>query len=147
LLQTEIRFSILRPLFLNLKMKLRSFRAEDIPDISKIWEDHHSELYSLPNRDTAIIDAVVENGKGKLVGYGQVKLFAEAMLFLDKSAPLRERIIALKLLMLEAFRGTEQAKLQELYAFVNDPDFALLLQRHFRFYPADKAGELLIKEF
>jgi len=126
-------------------MELRSFHWEDTPEISRIWEEHHSDYYGLPNRRTAIIDAVVED-KGKIIGYGQVKLFAEAMLFLDKSIPVRSRVTALKLLMLEAFRGAEQAGIQEMYAFINDPDFALLIQKHFRFYPADKPGELLIKE-
>jgi hypothetical protein len=127
-------------------MKLRAFRETDVPAISEIWEQHHSSLYSLPDRKTAIIDAVVED-KDKVIGYGQVKLFAEAMLFLDKDAPIRARIFALKALMLEAFRGTENARLHQLYAFIQDPDFALLIQKHFHFYPADKPGELLIKEF
>ena len=68
------------------------------------------------------------------------------MLFLDKDAPLRSRILALKKLMLEAFRGTEQSRIQELYCFINDPDFSLLVQKHFHFHPADKPGELLVKE-
>lgn len=125
--------------------EIRSFSWADVPEISKIWEDHHSDYYGLPNRRSAIIDAVVEDN-GKIIGYGQVKLFAEAMLFLDKSAPLRSRVVALKKLMLEAFRGTEQAGIKEMYAFINDPDFALLIQKHFRFYAADKPGELLVKE-
>jgi hypothetical protein len=126
-------------------LELRSFRWQDTPEISKIWEEHHSDYYGLPNRRSAVVDAVVEDN-GKIVGYGQVKLFAEAMLFLDKSASLRSRVRALQMLMLEAFRGTEQAGLSEIYAFINDPDFALLIQKHFRFYVADKPGELLIKE-
>lgn len=124
---------------------MRSFRWQDTPEISKIWEQYHSDHYGLPNRRTAIIDAVVED-RGRIIGYGQVKVFAEAMLFLDKSASLRARVTALRLLMLEAFRGTEQAGIQELYAFINDPDFSLLIQKHFGFSATDKPGELLIKE-
>jgi hypothetical protein len=124
--------------------KLRSFRVSDIPEIDKIWTEHHSDDYSLPNRNSMIIDAVVEED-GKIIGYGQVRIFAEAMLFLDKDAPLRSRILALKKLMLEAFRGTQQAGIEEIYAFINDPDFSLLIQKHFHFSPADKPGELLIK--
>jgi L-amino acid N-acyltransferase YncA len=126
-------------------MELRSFRWEDVPEISKIWETHHSEDFGLPNRRSAVIDAVIED-HGKIIAYGQVKLFAEAMLFLDKSASLRARVTALRLLMLEAFRGAEQAGIQEIYAFITDPNYALLLQKHFKFYQADKPGELLIKE-
>jgi hypothetical protein len=126
-------------------MELRSFRWSDTPAISKIWEDHHSDYYGLPNRRSSIVDAVVEDN-GKIVGYGQVKLFAEAMLFLDKSASLRSRVNAFRMLILEGFRGTERAGIQEIYAFVTDPDFALIMQKHFKFYQADKPGELLIKE-
>ena len=126
-------------------MKLRTFDWSDVPAISKIWEEHHSDYYGLPNRRTCVIDAVVED-EGKILGYGQVKLFGEAMLFLDKSASKTARAKAFQLLMLEAFRGAEQFGLQELYAFVTDPDLSLLIQKHFKFYVADKPGELLIKE-
>jgi L-amino acid N-acyltransferase YncA len=126
-------------------MELRSFRWEDVPEISKIWDDYHADLYGLPNRRTSIVDAVVEHNS-KIVGYGQVKLFAEGMMFLDKSASLRTRIGALKLLMREAFRGTEQAGLQEMYVFITDPNFALLMQKHYHFFQAYKPGELLVKE-
>lgn len=124
---------------------LRAFRWADEPEISRIWEEHHSHLYSLPNRKSMIIDAVVENEK-KIIGYGQVRLFAEAMLFLDRDASKRDRVDALKKLMLEAFRGTQMAGIEQLYAFIQDPDFSLLIQKHFHFRPADDPGELLIKE-
>ena len=126
-------------------IKLRSFSWDDVPAISKIWEDHHSDHFGLPNRRSSVIDAVVEHDN-KIIAYGQLKLFAEAMLFLDKSAPLRARATAWRLLMLEAFRGAEQAGIREIYAFITDPNYALLLQKHFHFFQADKPGELLIKE-
>lgn len=126
-------------------MRLRSFRDSDVPVISDIWEQYHSTDYSLPDRQTAIIDAVVEDGD-KIIGYGQVKLFAEAMLFLDKGAPQRPKVLALKALMLEAFRGAESFGLKELYAFTNDPKLSALIQKHYHFYLADRPGELLIKE-
>jgi hypothetical protein len=92
-----------------------------------------------------VVDAVVEDSNGKVIAYGQVKLFAEAMLFLDKDASRRDRVQALKLLMLEAFRGTQQAGIEEMYCFIKDPDFATLIERHFGFSVVDK-GELLIRE-
>ena len=60
---------------------LRAFDWSDEPAVSKIWEETSFRLYSLPNRKSIIIDAVVEN-KDKVIGYGQVRLFAEAMCFL-----------------------------------------------------------------
>ena len=126
-------------------MILRAFRNSDIEAISDIWEQYHSTDYGLPDRKSAVVDAVFEH-EGKVIGYGQVKLFGEAMLFLDKGAPQRTRILALKALMLEAFRGADSAGLHELYAFINDPKLLALVQKHFHFNIADRPGQLLIKE-
>lgn len=126
-------------------MKLRGFRSSDIGAISEIWEKHYSLESSLPDRRNSVIDAVVEDSDGKIIGYGQVKLFAEAMLFLDKDASPRDKVQALKLLMLEAFRGTQLAGIGQMYCFIKDPDFATLIERHFGFSIVDK-GELLFRE-
>ena len=125
---------------------IRSFRPEDVPEIDRIWKAHHSDNFGVPDRSTSIIDAVVEDDKGKVIAYGQVKLFAEAMLFLDLDASQRDKIQAVRLLMLEAFRGAELAKLNEIYALIQDPDFSLLIQKHFGFRAVDNPGELLKKE-
>lgn len=126
-------------------MNIRPFRREDIEAIDAIWRKHYATESSMPDRQSMVTDAVVEDSEGKIIGYGQVRLFAEAMLFLDKDASQRDKVQALKLLMLEAFRGTQSAKLKELYCFINDPDFATLIERHFGFRVVDK-GELLYRE-
>lgn len=123
--------------------KLRSFDRADIPRIDEIWREHHRNDFSVPDRANAIIDAVVEDGDGKVIAYGQVKLFAELMLILDKSASQREKVEAIKLLMLEAFRGCDKAGIKQAYAFIKDPEFATLIQRHFGFDIVDGPGELL----
>jgi hypothetical protein len=124
---------------------VRPFHRDDIAKIDKIWREHYSNESSLPDRNNIVTDVVAETEKGELVAYGQVRLFAEAMLFLDKNASQRDKVQALKLLMLEAFRGTQIAGLKELYCFANDPDFATLIERHFGFAVVDK-GELLYRE-
>lgn len=126
-------------------VKIRPFRQDDIAKIDKIWRDHHSDDFSVPDRTTAITDVVAEDENGEVVAYGQVKLFAEAMMILDKDASQRNKIQALKLLMLEAFRGTQAYGLKQLYCFATDPDFATLIERHFGFSIVDK-GELLFRE-
>jgi len=125
-------------------MKLRSFLPSDVEAIDRIWQKHHSNDFSVPDRRNALIDAVVEKD-GEVIAYGQVKLFAEAMLILDKDASQRDKVQALKLLMLEAFRGADQAGLNQLYCFIKDPDYATLIERHFGFSIVDK-GELLLRE-
>jgi len=133
-------------LFVNPRsMRLRSFRETDIEAIDRIWQEHHSDAFSVPDRSNSVVDAVVENDKGKLIGYGQVKLFAEAMLIMDLNATRREKIQTIKLLMLEAFRGADVAGIKQMYAFIQDPDFALLIKRHFGFDTVNK-GELLLRE-
>jgi hypothetical protein len=126
-------------------VRIRPFRLSDVEAIDRIWREHHSNDFSVPNRDNAVIDAVVENKDGEVVAYGQVKLFAEAMLILDKNASQREKIQALQLLMLEAFRGTDARGIQQMYCFIKDPQFATLISRHFGFDIVDK-GELLFRE-
>lgn len=125
-------------------VRLRSFRQSDVEPIDRIWRKHHADDFSVPDRKNCVIDAVVEKD-GEVIGYGQVKLFAEAMLILDKDASQRDKVEALKLLMLEAFRGADNAGLRQMYCFIQDPDFALLIERHFGFSRIDK-GELLLRE-
>lgn len=112
--------------------------------IDKIWRDHHSSDFSVPDRENRVVDAVVVDDD-KVIAYGQVKIFAEAMLILDLSASRRQKIEAVKLLMAEAFRGCEQAGIKQVYAFIKDPDFATLIAKHFGFEPVEK-GELLLRE-
>ena len=126
-------------------MTIREFRPSDIEAIDRIWRAHHSDV-TLPDRQNALIDAVVENREGGIVGYGQVKVFAEAMLFLDKSASQKQKARALKLLMLEAIRGTDYAGLKNLYCFIKDPEFATLISKHYGFDIVDAPGELLLRE-
>lgn len=126
-------------------MKIREFRPSDIEAIDRIWRAHYNDV-TLPDRRNAVIDAVVESREGGVVGYGQVKLFAEAMLFLDKDASQRNKAQALKLLMLEAIRGTDYAGLKNLYCFIREPEFATLISKHYGFDIVDAPGELLLRE-
>jgi len=126
-------------------VRLREFQDSDIPRISAIWEKHHSTDHSLPDRQNSIVDAVVEDDAGNIVAYGQVKLFAEAMLFLDFDSSKLAQGEAIKLLMQEAFRGTREFRLKDIYAFIKDPAFADLIERHFGFQRTAYPGELLLR--
>lgn len=126
-------------------MKLRDFKRSDIEPIDQIWQAHHSTDFSVPDRRNMICEAVVEND-GRVIGYGQVKLFAEAMMILDLDASRREKVVALQLLLGHAFAGANQARLNQMYAFIKDPDFALLLEKHFGFERVIDSGERLLWE-
>jgi hypothetical protein len=127
-------------------VRIRQFRESDVDAINAIWEAHHSRDFSVPNRTNSVIDAVVEDDKGRVIAYGQVKLFAEAMMILDLSMSQMMRAKAIKLLMHEAFRGTKQAGIENLYSFARDPDLVNLIRKHFGFEPCENPGDLLLRE-
>lgn len=124
-------------------IKLRSLTKSDIIELDKLWKEHWQNT-SLPGLKNRVIDAVAYNDE-RIVGYGQVKLFAEAMLFLDPTCRKRDRAHALKLLMEEAQRGVNRAGLEDLYIFIKDPDFALLIAQRYGFERVIEPGELLLK--
>lgn len=125
--------------------RLRPLIETDILKLDELWRAHWQSS-SLPNRVNCIVDAVVDDREsGRIIGYGQVKLFAEAMLFLDPTTPKRARVKALKLLMAEAFRGAGRYGIEDMYAFIKDPDFALLIEKRYGFQRVIEPGELLLK--
>lgn len=127
-------------------MKLRPFQDSDINRIDAIWQEYHSRDFSVPNRKTSVVDAVVEDDDGIVVAYGQVKLFAEAMFILDHGASQRAKVAALKLLILEALRGANVAGLDDIYCFIKDPHFASLISKHFGFDLVEEPGDLLLRK-
>lgn len=125
-------------------MKLELVKDTDVTEISNIWEKHHCRSFSLPHRKNLITEAkAVKNGK--IIGYGQVRVIAEPILVLDLDARQRDKARALELLMIEAHRGTRAAKLDRMFAFIRDANFADLIESRYGFERAD-LGEFLIKE-
>lgn len=126
-------------------IKLRSLTPSDIEPLDVLWREHWSDT-TLPNLKNRVIDAVAfDDTTQRIIGYGQVKLFAEAQLFLDPTCRKRDRAKALKLLMVEAERGVRRADLEDLYVFIKDPDFAVLIAKRYGFHRVTEPGELLLK--
>jgi hypothetical protein len=129
------------------RLRIVEFNAEKhIKQIDEIWKRCHSDAFSVPNRRNRVIDAVVESEDGKVAAYGQVKLMAEAMFIVDSELTTTAKTLALVLLMQRAFQGINKARLDQMYAFIRDPDFSLLIQKHFGFHSIIEPGELLIWE-
>ena len=128
------------------KLRIVEFESKHISEIDNIWKEHHSDDFSVPNRKTRLIDAVVEDENGKVIAYGQVKLIAEAMFIVNSGLSGSIKSMALLLLMNRAFEGVNKAKLDQMYAFIKDPDFALLITKHFGFDRVIEPGEMLIWE-
>lgn len=125
-------------------VNLRPLIETDIIELDRLWREYWTDT-SLPGLRNRIVDAVAVNQDNRIVGYGQVKQFAEAMLFLDPTARKRDRAQATKLLMLEAFRGAELVGIEDVYSFIKDPDFSLLIQKRFGFEAVTEPGELLLR--
>lgn len=129
----------------ELAAKLVPLSQELIFVLDNLWQEHWSHEASLPGLQNRVIDAVATNESNRVIGYGQVKLFAEAQLFLDPTTRRRDRALATKLLMHEAFRGAEKAGLKDIYCFIRNPDFSLLIEKHFGFERVLDPGELLLR--
>lgn len=128
-------------------MRIRSYRPEDAEAIDRIWKEHWQHDFSVPDRSHAIIDAVIEDDSGQVIAYGQVKLFAEAVMVLDLNQSEFKRASAVRLLMHEAFRGTKDAGINDLYSFSRSPDLVNLIRKHFGFELCENPGELLLRRF
>ena len=124
-------------------MILRTFSESDVLEIDRIWREHWFGVMGMPNRHNSIIDAVIEDDKG-IVGYGQVKMFAEAMMFLDLDRPKRDKAQAFKLLMREGFRGVRNAGIEEMYMHIKDVPFQELVVQRYGFKIIEDPGVLLI---
>ncbi len=69
----------------------------------------------------------------KLLGYGIVKRFAEAVLVLDKDKTQREKVGTLISLLKAAIRECQIARIDDLHVFSTDPQFSKLLINQFGF--------------
>lgn len=125
-------------------VKLRPLTQTDIPELHELWLKHWS-TETLPNPNNKIVDSIAVNGDNRIIGYGQARIHAEFMLFLDPTTRKRERVQALKLLMLEAIRGTDRAGIETIYAYIKNPDFSLLIQNRYGFKSVIEPGELLYR--
>lgn len=125
-------------------MVIRELRGEDFEVIDSVWrESRHAEHFGLPSLHNNITSAVVEDEKG-FIGFGIVKIYAEAVAVLDLSKPKIDRLNALELLLREAFRACEEAKIEHLHVYVHDPGMQRVLIKRFDFRPA--TGVALVKE-
>lgn len=124
--------------------KLRPITQDDILRLDELWQKYWSHT-CLPNRRNAVVDSLAVDEKDRIIGYGQVKRFAESMLFLDPTTPKRDRVSALKQLMAEAMRGARSQGYEDIYAFIKDPYFADLISSRYGFERVTHPGELLLK--
>jgi hypothetical protein len=115
------------------KIIVRDLRLADIDEIDKIYR-RQPEL-SIPSLDYMIVNAVMEDTKEKrLVAYGAVKLFAEAVLIMNRELPKRDRALALIEAMQTAILYSRDAGVEILYANSNDESFTKVLENRYKFH-------------
>jgi len=103
----------------------RSLKVSDLPQIDALWNKYHKGDLGIPARKFLITDVVIENGH--LIGYGMTRMFAEALMFLDKGHSKFEQAKAFKLMMDKAIRDCKRFGLDELNVGVLDDHFKSIL--------------------
>lgn len=110
-------------------IKFRRPWQGDQGQIERIKERHD---FDLPNLANAAHGVAVDE-KNRVVGYGIVKLMAEAILVLDLERSKKRRLSALEVLLKSAMMDCAEQQIPQLHVFVQDEQFAELLQNHFGF--------------
>jgi hypothetical protein len=124
-------------------MKIRPIRDGDLKQIDDIYQRCHQGKIQLPSLSNQITSAVVEI-QGRVVGFGIVKAFAEAIMLLDTQELRVHRIHAMDLLMLEAFRGCASAQVEQVHVAIHDERLEKILKKHYGY--DNRVGTILYRE-
>ena len=117
-------------------------RLDAVP-IHEVWRKYHDTDFSIPAVENVLTTPIVYEDN-KLIAFGMVKLFAEAILVMNLDATTRERVNAMKILFAEAFKACDKANIEQLHVSVTNPDFAEMLKKHYDFRTCE--GEILVVE-
>lgn len=121
----------------------REFRVSDIPAIDEIYQRQPS--LGVPNLQNVIINStLVESDTGKIVGYGVVKVFAEAILILDHEISKKSKAQAVIEAMHTCLTYCKNFGVEVIYAVASDENFAKVLEKSYLFRRVP--GALLCKE-
>lgn len=112
-------------------------------DVSRIQRLCAGKEYEADCIRDIISDRVVDDDS-RIIAYGAVKMFAEAVLVLDNSESVRNKIKALRDLMNAAIFETKKARISELHVFTTDDSFVKVLKKHFGF--VNIKGHALVRE-
>jgi hypothetical protein len=121
--------------------QFRELQPGDSLVIDGIYEKFHRDGFGIPSRTHLVTEGVAENESG-VIAYGMVKLFCEAIMVLDLDQPDREKISAIRELMSVAIMDSTKLGAEQLHVFVQNPNFAEVLKKHFGFMPCK--GEALV---
>ena len=103
---------------------------EDFSALSQIHEQHHDFALTQPNYDFGTV--IVEN-ENRIIGGGYLRPILEAVMILDLDASLREKSLALRRMIHQAILDTKSVELNEVHAWVKEPNFKEELIKHYGF--------------
>jgi hypothetical protein len=124
-------------------LTIRPIKREDVAGIDEVYRSGHDNVFSLPDLSNQITSAVVVK-EGKIIAFGVVKVFSEAIAVLDLREAKVDRLQSMEMLMLEAVRGCVEAGITQLHVFAHDEGLAKILEKHYEFKPVK--GIALVKE-
>lgn len=120
-------------------MIIRNLIPSDIQKIDEIWNRCHKGIRGIPARKFLVTDAVVENGK--VIAYGMLRNFAEALVYIDKDVSRYQQAKSFKLLMEWAIDKAHDYSLDNINVGVNDEHFEGILREKYKF---EDRGKTLI---
>lgn len=94
----------------------------------------------MPKTLPSVIDCIVEDDRG-IIAFGNLKVFAETIMVMDHDRSRTTRARAFREIMPVAIMGAQRAGITEIHAVTQDPDFGVVLRKHYGF--ADVLGEHL----
>lgn len=98
--------------------------------MKKIHDRHHDFELVEPNYDFGTIVVRKEN---QIVGAGYLRPILEAVMVLDLDASLRDKSVALRMMINQAVVDSKSLNLNEFRAWAKNPEFAKLLVHHHNF--------------
>lgn len=119
----------------------RVLRETDIAKIDEIFKKQPN--MGVPSARNMVVNGVIEDtDKDKVIAYGVVKLFGEAVLILDKDIRKRDKAKAIRQVMNIAISFSRDRNLEYLYLISNSGSFSEVLKKKYGFIKCP--GELLM---
>lgn len=123
-------------------MELRRPKTEDLETLRKLHEPFKDQ-FKFPDFSLLSSIYVAVDEDDKILGFGSVQPIFEAVLVLDLSASVDERLLALDMLESRAEFELKTQGISQIHAFVQLPLFENLLKNRFEFKPTK--GKALVK--
>lgn len=106
-------------------MILRPFKVGDEERLQELMSQHNLDIPL-----TNLLSVFVVEDEGKIIAWGMLKQFVEAIFMPDKTGPKRDIVESLKLLNKECLRQSRNNKVDQVHSFVSD-NFKEILIKHF----------------